>query len=280
MDIAFSKMHGLGNDFMVIDRVTQQVSFTPEQIRAWADRHTGIGFDQLLTIDVPTDPDNDFRYGIYNADGSTAEHCGNGARCVARLISELGLSPKKVLRFETANGSFQTSLLEASNVEVDMGPPRLDAAAVPFDPAFAAANNDHSFRLESPCGSHELVPVSMGNPHGVIFVEEITEAAVAEIGAQLTSHPFFPEQANIGFCQVVDDAFIRVRVFERGVGETQACGTGACAAAVAGRLTRGLGERIKVSLPGGMVRIAWPGENSAVTMIGPTALVYKGTVST
>jgi diaminopimelate epimerase len=280
VDIQFAKMHGLGNDFMVIDQVTQNVELTPEMVRSWSDRHTGVGFDQLLTIEVPTRPEFDFRYGIYNADGTRAEHCGNGARCVARLIKELNLSPKAHLRFETSNGAFDTHMLDDQNVEVNMGPPRLDAAAVPFDPTNALANNDHSFRLESEFGNHELVPVSMGNPHGVIFVDEITAAPVAEVGAALTSHPFFPQQANIGFCQVVDDAFIRVRVFERGVGETLACGTGACAAAVAGRLTQRLGERVKVSLPGGKVRIVWPGENSAVTMAGPTALVFQGSIST
>ena len=279
MEIQFAKMHGLGNDFMVIDQVSQSVTLTPELVRSWSDRHTGVGFDQLLTIEVPSQPEFDFRYGIYNADGTRAEHCGNGARCVARLIRELNLSPKTQLRFETANGAFDTRMLDDQNVEVNMGPPRLDAQSVPFDSNHAVANNDHSFRLESEFGSHELVPVSMGNPHGVIFVDEITAAPVAEVGAALTSHPFFPQQANIGFCQVVDDAFIRVRVFERGVGETLACGTGACAAAVAGRLTQRLGERSKVSLPGGKVRIAWPGENGAVTMAGPTALVFQGSIS-
>ncbi len=279
MEISFAKMHGLGNDFMVIDKVTQSINLTPELVRSWSDRHTGVGFDQLLTIEVPSQPEFDFRYGIYNADGTRAEHCGNGARCVARLIKELNLSPKTELYFETSNGSFNTRMLDDQNVEVNMGPPRLDAQAVPFDPEHAIANNDHSFRLDSEFGSHELVPVSMGKPHGVIFVDEIAQAPVAELGAALTSHPFFPQQANIGFCQVVDESFIRVRVFERGVGETRACGTGACAAAVAGRLTQRLGERVKVSLPGGKVRIAWQGENSAVTMAGPTALVFQGSIS-
>ena len=279
MEVQFAKMHGLGNDFMVIDQVTQNVGLTPELVRRWADRHTGVGFDQLLTIEVPSQPEYDFRYGIYNADGTRAEHCGNGARCVARLVRELNLSPKAELRFQTPNGSFSTRMLDEQNVEVDMGAPRLEDHAVPFARQHASSGNDSSFRLDSEFGSHELVPVSMGNPHGVIFVDEITEAPVAEVGAALTAHPFFPEQANIGFCQVVDESFIRVRVFERGVGETRACGTGACAAAVAGHLTQRLGDRVKVSLPGGKVRIAWPGENAAVTMTGPTALVYRGSIS-
>jgi diaminopimelate epimerase len=279
MEIRFAKMHGLGNDFMVIDLVSQHVTFTPDQVRAWADRHTGIGFDQLLTIEVPTRPENDFHYGIYNADGTRAEHCGNGARCVAKLIHDTGLSPKQTLRFETAKGHFHTRLVDANTVEVDMGPPRLQPAEVPIDTSAACVRGEFSYVLEAQGQSFELVPVSMGNPHGVIFVDEITAAPVAEAGALLTRHRFFPEQANIGFCQVVDSGFIRLRVFERGVGETRACGTGACAAAVAGILTRGLSSKVKVSLPGGKVRIAWPGENSAVTMLGPAALVYQGTLS-
>jgi len=279
MNIRFAKMHGLGNDFMVIDLVTQNLSFTPEQVRRWADRHTGVGFDQLLTIEVPENPDNDFRYGVYNADGSRAEHCGNGARCVAKLIHDLGLSPKPTLRFETANRRFETRLINADTVEVDMGPPRFSAEEVPFNTAAGCAQGEYGYLLEADGCHFELIPVSMGNPHGVIFVDEIAAADVSGIGAALTRHEFFPEQANIGFCQIVDPGFVRVRVFERGVGETRACGTGACAAAVAGILTRELSERVKVSLPGGKVRITWQGENSAVTMLGPATLVYQGTVT-
>jgi len=278
--IRFAKMHGLGNDFMVLDLVTQEVTFDATQVRAWADRHTGVGFDQLLTIEAPSDPDVDFRYRIYNADGSEAEQCGNGARCVARLINELKLSPKSHLRFQTANGEIATQVLDPDTVEVDMGAPRFGANAVPFDPHAAVCADGNRYRLESAAGTFEVVPVSMGNPHGVIFVEEIADTNVAEIGAALTGHHFFPAEANIGFCQVVDPGFVRLRVFERGVGETRACGTGACAAVVAGRLEKGLAERVKVSLPGGKVRIGWPGENATVTMTGPAALVFLGTIST
>ena len=279
MEIRFAKMHGLGNDFMVLDLVSQEFSVTPTQVRCWADRHTGVGFDQLLTIEAPDQPDTDFRYRIFNADGSEAEQCGNGARCVAKLVSELKLSPKQQLRFETSTGTIETRLLSPDSVEVDMGAPGFGAERVPYTSHAACPQNEHAFRLDAGAlGSFDVVPVSMGNPHGVIFVDEIAEAPVAEAGAALTSHPFFPEQANIGFCQVIDPGFVRLRVFERGVGETRACGSGACAAVVAGRLARGLAERVKVSLPGGKVRIGWPEENATVTMIGPAALVFHGTL--
>jgi diaminopimelate epimerase len=277
--IRFAKMHGLGNDFMVLDLVTQDVPLDADRVRAWADRHTGVGYDQLLTIEAPSDPHADFRYRIYNADGSEVEQCGNGARCVARLINELKLSPKQRLRFQTSNGEIETRLLDPTSVEVDMGVPRFGANAVPFAPQAAVCADGNRYRLECDAGTFEVIPLSMGNPHGVIFVDEISEAPVAEVGAALTAHPFFPARANIGFCQIVDDGFIRLRVFERGVGETRACGTGACAAAVAGRLEHGLSDRIKVSLPGGKVRISWPGENAAVTMTGPATLVFLGTIT-
>ncbi len=279
MQLKFAKMHGLGNDFMVLDLVSQQLELSPAQVRCWADRHTGIGFDQLLAIEAPGNPDVDFRYRIYNADGSEAEQCGNGARCVARLVQELKLSPKQRLRFETSNGLIETELLSLDSVAVDMGPPGLEAAQVPFDARAAVGKGEHGYLLDAgEPGTFEVLPVSMGNPHGVLFVDDLSTAPVAEVGAALTAHPFFPEQANIGFCQIVDDGFVRLRVFERGVGETRACGTGACAAAVAGQLARGLSSRVKVSLPGGKVRISWQGTDTAVTMTGPAALVYHGKI--
>jgi diaminopimelate epimerase len=275
MGIRFAKMHGLGNDFMVLDLVTQNISFEPEDVRRWADRHTGVGFDQLLTLEAPSDPDFDFRYRIYNADGSEVEQCGNGARCVARLANILGLSPKSTLRLQTCSGPIEASLVSADTVEVNMGAPGLNAAVVPFAPA-AGVKEGFEYTLEIQGARYNVFPVSMGNPHGVIFVSDVAAAPVQDIGAKLTSHAFFPEKANIGFCEVVDAGFVRLRVFERGVGETRACGSGACAAVVAGQMTRGLGERIKVSLPGGKVRICWQGEGSAVKMTGPATLVYQG----
>ena len=283
MKVRFAKMHGLGNDFMVLDLVSQTFEPTPEQIRAWADRHTGIGFDQLLIVAPPEDPDVDFRYRIFNADGTEAEQCGNGARCVAKLVADNGMCVTPDIRFETSNGRIAATLLEHDLVEVDMGVPGLAPAEIPCLPAEAAAVRDQGdaslFTLTDEAGEqHELAVASMGNPHGVLQVADIASARVDELGERLTRHPFFPERANIGFCQVVDRGFIRLRVFERGVGETRACGTGACAALVASRLQGLVDERVKVSLPGGKVRIRWQGPGTAVKMTGPAMLVYEGQI--
>lgn len=279
MKLEFAKMHGLGNDFMVVDLVSQDLCFTEEQIRAWADRRTGVGFDQLLTIEPPTEPEADFRYRIYNADGGEVQQCGNGARCAAMFVGLRQLSPKTTLRMQTLGGPIETVLLDANTVEVDLGVPSTAAADVPFS-ADAAIPTDESnhlcYRLQCGTDHYELTPVSIGNPHGVMFVSDIAAAPVELAGTQLVKHPFFPEGANIGFCQVVDQGFARLRVYERGVGETRACGTGACAAVVAGQLSGKLGQRVKVSLPGGKVRINWQGPNSPVRMAGPANLVYQG----
>jgi diaminopimelate epimerase len=282
--VQFAKMHGLGNDFMVLDQISQPFLPKPEQIQSWSDRHTGIGFDQLLIIAPPDDPDVDFRYRIFNADGTEAEQCGNGARCVAKLVADKGLSVKPNIRFQTNNGVIETILLGDDQVEVDMGPPGLEADAIPCDTAQAVAEETIGETVrytlaDSSGGQQQLSVASMGNPHGVILVSDISSARVDEIGAALTAHPFFPERANIGFCQVVDRGFIRLRVFERGVGETRACGTGACAAAVTSRLSGLVDEKVKVSLPGGKVRIRWQGPEHAVKMTGPATLVYEGQVS-
>lgn len=285
MKLPFAKMHGLGNDFMVLDLVTHPFTLQAEQIARWADRHTGVGFDQLLIVAPPEDPDVDFRYLIFNADGTEAEQCGNGARCVARFIARSGLAVRPDVRLQTSNGQIETRLLPDGQVEVDMGVPGLAPADIPCDgsraDSVAPIGAGWRYRLTDSAGvSHELITVSMGNPHGVILVDDLTAVAVAEVGARLTVHPFFPERANIGFCQVVDPGFIRLRVFERGVGETRACGTGACAAVVAGRLAGLLEERVKVSLTGGKARIRWPGPDTPVTMTGPATLVYEGEIDT
>ena len=292
MRLEFAKMHGLGNDFMVLDLISQDFEPTREQIHAWADRRTGVGFDQMLTISAPSDPDTDFRYRIYNADGGEVEQCGNGARCAAKFIAERKLSPKDTLVLQTLAGPISATLVDPETVEVDLGVPSTRAEDVPYLPEAArGAHGDavRTFTLSTGAGEgagegagqaeHEVTPVSIGNPHGVLFVAHITDAPVDAVGASLTCHPFFPEGANIGFCQVVDPQFIRLRVYERGVGETRACGTGACAAAVVGRLLGRLNERVKVSLPGGKVRIAWQGPGSRVRMAGPAKLVYEGHMS-
>ena len=276
--LEFAKMHGLGNDFMVLDLVSQKHPLNPERIRSWGDRHTGVGFDQLLAIQPPNEPDADFCYRIFNADGSEAEQCGNGARCIATYVAHRQLSPKPTLRWQTLAGPITTTRVAADQVEVDMGPPRVGADEVPFSAAAGEPAAPVSYRLNAADDYWEITPISMGNPHGVIFVDNIADAPVAEVGALLTSHSFFPEGANIGFCQVVDEGFARLRVFERGVGETQACGSGACAAVVAGRLHGQLGPRVKVSLPGGKVRVSWQGNDSPVKMTGPATLVYEGSI--
>lgn len=276
MRVRFSKMHGLGNDFMVLDLVSQEFEFTSEQVRQWSDRRTGIGFDQLLIIEPPQQPDADFGYRIYNADGSEAEQCGNGARCVAKYIADLPLSVKPNIVLQTNTGRIETRLLDADTVEVNMGQPHIGEQEVPFRRAEAISCGQHNFTLAAINEEFEITPVSMGNPHGVIFVDDVATTRVAEIGAALTRHDFFPAQANIGFCQVIDSGFVRLRVFERGVGETRACGTGACAAAVAGRLHGKLEDRVKVSLPGGKIRIHWQGQDSPVKLTGSATFVYEG----
>lgn len=286
MRTAFSKMHGLGNDFMVLDLLTQDLTFTPELIRSWSDRRTGVGFDQLLTIEPPTDPDADFRYRIFNADGTEVEQCGNGARCAALFIAEQQLSPLTKLTLETMSGSIVTCRVNASTIAVDMGIPDTQLHAVPFKVQESKDNNQEVLangNLIQPVVVNDetvwITPVSIGNPHGVLFVDDIVSAPVGELGQVLTNHSCFPEGANIGFCQIVDRSFARLRVFERGVGETRACGTGACAAVVAGHLLDKLDTVVKISLPGGKVRISWQGQGTVVRMSGPATHVFEGHVT-
>lgn len=276
MQLRFSKMHGLGNDFMVIDAVTQDVNLTPEQIRAFADRHTGIGFDQLLMVCAPTDPTADFWYRIFNADGSQAEQCGNGARCIALFVEKNDLASKDELHWQTVNGRITTKAVGDQQIEVDMGEPRLAPEQIPVVIPVDAAT--HSVHLCLNDQTWEAVPVSIGNPHAVLFVDTVLDAPVVEVGSALTRHPAFPEGANIEFCEVVEPGFVRLRVFERGAGETRACGSGACAAVVAGIITERLKDRVKVSLPGGKIRISWPGPGHTLKMTGPATLVYEGSL--
>ena len=275
MKIRFTKMHGLGNDFMVVDLVTQDLQITPDQVRRWSDRNTGIGFDQLLSVELPTDPDADFWFRIYNADGSTAEQCGNGARCIARFIRLSSLSPKTELELQTEAGRVRTTLVE-QGVLVDMGIPSTHLVDVPF----TAEQDGLTHSVDAAGDRFEVTPISVGNPHGVLLVDNVATVDVAKTGGVLANHRRFPEGANISFCEVVDRGFIRLRVYERGVGETRACGTGACAAVVAGRLKGKLGESVKVSLPGGKVRVAWKGPGTAVKMTGPTTVVFEGHLET
>lgn len=274
MKVEFTKMHGLGNDFMVINQVTQNIQLNSDQIRRLADRHTGVGFDQLLMVSPPTSPDVDFKYRIFNADGSEVEQCGNGARCFARFVREKGLTHKDVIPVETNTGKIELSLAGQDLVTVNMGAPIFEPADIPLQ----ADGRQALYKFNVDSDIVELACVSMGNPHGVLQVSNVDTAAVAKLGPKLESHPRFPNKANIGFCEVVDRHNIRLRVFERGVGETQACGTGACAAAVAAIAANLVDNNVNVSLPGGTLQIEWQGENQPVFMTGPATTVYDGIV--
>ena len=285
MRVRFSKMHGLGNDFMVVDLVSQHIHLDPALVARLGDRRTGVGFDQLLAVEPPTDPDADFFYRIYNSDGSEAEQCGNGARCFAAFISTNRLSVKRKLRLQTIAGVITTELCDDGNVTVDMGVPSVAPATVPFDTAATESVPDADDvagpgqYISADGDTFRVTPVSIGNPHAVLFVPSVADADVQRIGAALTRHQAFPEGANIGFCEIVDKGFMRLRVYERGVGETRACGTGACAAVVAAQLAGRCEQRMKVSLPGGKARIHWGGPGQPVTMTGPACLVYEGQIT-
>lgn len=270
----FSKMHGLGNDFMVVDAVTQNVYFSPELIRRLADRHCGVGFDQLLVVEPPYDPELDFHYRIFNADGSEVAQCGNGARCFARFVRLKNLTNKREILVSTQNGRMVLTVTDDELVRVNMGEPNFDPQMVPF--RAVKAEKTYIMRVAEQtvlCGV-----VSMGNPHCVITVDDVDSAPVATLGPLMENHERFPERANIGFMQVVDPQHIRLRVFERGAGETQACGSGACAAVAVGIQQGLLGERCRVDLPGGRLDISWQGPGYPLYMTGPATHVYDGLI--
>ncbi|AZR60317.1 diaminopimelate epimerase [Eikenella corrodens] len=278
--LKFTKMHGLGNDFMVIDGISQHFDPATAPIAEWADRHRGIGFDQLLLVEAPPLPEAEFGYRIFNADGSEVEQCGNGARCFARFVHEKGLSRNRRIKVATAKGLIVLNLQGNGLVTVDMGEPRLAATDIPFAPAPGEASDALWHEIDLDGASARFSCVNMGNPHAVLVVDDVRRAPVAEWSARLERHPQFPERVNVGFMQVLDAHHIRLRVFERGTGETQACGTGACAAAVAG-MRAGLLARqgaVCVSLPGGDLQIEWAADNH-VLMSGPAATVFEGTVT-
>ena len=274
MQVRFTKMHGLGNDFMVVDLITQRAKFSPEKVRELSDRNFGIGFDQLLLVETPTEPEMDFKYRIYNADGSEVENCGNGARCFARFVTRKRLTGKQTIAVQTAKGPLYLQLTDDNRVRVDMGPPVLTPSQIPF----IAEQQSIVYPVELDAERFELGAVSMGNPHGVLVVEDVDDAPVERLGPQLECHPSFPQKANIGFMQVVNRSRIRLRVFERGAGETLACGTGACAAVVSGQLRGLLDSDVVVQLPGGEVEISWQGPGSSVIMTGTADTVYEGRI--
>lgn len=274
MQLRFTKMHGLGNDFMVLDLISQHAHIQPKHVRLWGDRKTGVGFDQLLIVETPSTPDVDFRYRIFNADGSEVEQCGNGARCFARFVFDKRLTVKKQIRVETRGGIIELLLKGDGQVRVDMGAPRLQATEIPF--IAETETLSHAVQVEGE--TVELAVVSMGNPHGVLRVADVDQAPVLTLGPKLECHPRFPQKANIGFLQIIDAQRARLRVWERGVGETRACGTGACAAAVAGIRQGWLKSPVSIELPGGLLNIEWDGVGQSVLMTGPATRVYEGQV--
>jgi diaminopimelate epimerase len=277
--LKFSKMHGLGNDFMVIDGLHQDIRLNADEIRSLADRHFGIGFDQLLLLEKSNNADVDFSYRIFNADGSEVEQCGNGARCFAQFVKLKKLSDKNPLQVETRSGVISLLTTDTGEVRVDMGTPIFEAARIPFDvaPAHATLDKQQRITLPTDMGSLQLSVLSMGNPHAVLQVENIDAIDVKAIGTCLQQHAAFPQSVNVGFMQIINNHHIRLRVFERGAGETLACGTGACAAVVAGCLSGQLNKQVKVALAGGTLGIEWSGNTSdSVFMTGPASYVYEG----
>jgi diaminopimelate epimerase len=272
--LKFSKMHGLGNDFVVLDGICQQVSLNPAQLRFLADRNFGIGCDQILLVEKPSQPGVDFRYRIFNADGSEVEQCGNGARCFVRFVHDVGLTDKREIRVETQTGIIGPRLEEDGNVTVDMGIPRFLPNEIPF------LHDDDVviYSLDVADETLEISVVSMGNPHAVQVVDCVDGAPVGDHGPLIENHQRFPQRVNAGFMQVVDRHAIKLRVYERGSGETLACGTGACAAVVTG-IRRGLLDSpVRVTTRGGDLSIAWGGSGQPVLMTGPAVTVFSGEI--
>ncbi len=275
MHFHFSKMHGLGNDFMVVDCITQNVFFSQDLIRRLADRHTGVGFDQLLVVEAPYDPETDFHYRIFNADGSEVEQCGNGARCFARFVRLKGLTNKYSISVSTKKGKMTLDVEDDGEVTVNMGEPEFEPSKIPFK----AKQKEKTYIMRTGDKTLFCGAVSMGNPHVVTVVDDVDTAEVETLGPLLESHERFPERVNAGFMQVVDRNNIRLRVYERGAGETQACGSGACGAVAVGILQGLLDENVKVSLPGGDLRISWQGPGKPLFMTGPATHVFDGQLS-
>jgi diaminopimelate epimerase len=276
MKLKFSKMHGIGNDFVVIDAINQQVVLTIDQIRLLADRRYGVGCDQLLLVEKSSNPAVDFKYRIFNADGGEVAQCGNGARCFARFVYDKGLTAKTTIAVETASGIIYPSMKSGGEVTVDMGLPQFTPSNIPF------VTEKQSITYRLPIADRqdvEIGAVSMGNPHAVLLVDDINTAEVSTLGAMIERHSQFPVRVNVGFMEVVNPSQINLRVFERGAGETLACGTGACAAVVSG-IQRGLLAReVKVKLPGGELVIEWSNDNASVWMTGPTTHVFDGEIA-
>lgn len=275
MRLRFTKMHGLGNDFVMIDAISQKVVVTPERVRKIADRKQGVGCDQVLVVETPSSPDVDFRYRIFNSDGGEVENCGNGARCFALFVLQRKLTGRKVIRAETAGGNLVLHVLGNNQVKVDMGLPVLLPESIPF----VAPSQAITYPLNLSGQTLNISAVSMGNPHAVTVVEDIAQVDIERVGPEVESHSDFPSRVNAGFMEVVSSSEVKLRVFERGVGETLACGTGACAAVVAGRLQGLLDSTVTVRLPLGSLTIQWQGDGHPVLMTGPVTTVFHGQVN-
>ena len=278
MDIHFTKMHGLGNDFIVLNNLHNEYQLSAEQITVLGDRHFGVGFDQLLLVEAASEPGIDFSYRIFNIDGQEVEHCGNGARCLAKYVSDKGLFIGESLVVKTVNRVLTLKIGDDGDVTVDMKAPEFDASKIPF---IAGSDSKLHSRQLTVLGSPvevEFCALSMGNPHAVIRVEDLGKTAVKEIGEALGAHPDFPEGCNVGFMQLRDRNAIDLRVYERGSGETLACGTGACAAVVAGCLQGLLDDTVRVKLHGGELSITWLGIDTPVLMTGPATTVFEGKI--
>ena len=275
MRLSFAKMHGLGNDFVVLSLINQPGPLKPSQVRKLADRRLGIGCDQVLVVEASTSPGADFNCRIYNADGSEAQQCGNGVRCLALFLRERKLTTKRDIRLATPAGTVALQVLDGGLISANLGAPILEPAHIPF----RAEKRAIQYLLPIDGRDWPIAAVSMGNPHAVSIVPSIQTAPVADLGPRIQTHPDFPEQANVGFMEVVSPVKIRLRVFERGAGETPACGSGACAAVVAGRLQGLLDDTVRVHLPGGELHIAWAGEGEGVIMAGPAETVFEGVIN-
>ena len=273
--LKFTKMHGAGNDFVVIDGVRQEIYLTPEQLRILADRHFGVGCDQILLVERSQNEEADFRYRIFNADGGEVEQCGNGARCFVRYVHDHKLTGKREIVVETKSGLISPRLEDDGRVTVNMGAPIFEAARIPFD-----SDSDAVIQTLDVNGQTlQITAVSMGNPHVVHIVEDVEKADVATLGPLIENHPRFPKRVNAGFMQIDDREHIKLRVYERGSGETMSCGTGACAAVVSG-IRRGLLDHtVHVATHGGVLSISWAGEDKPVVMTGPAISVFEGEIN-
>ena len=274
MRLAFTKMHGLGNDFIVFDAARPEQVPAPAALRALADRRTGIGFDQALVLAPPRRAGTDVYYRIFNADGSEVEQCGNGARCIARLVASRVAERERTLVLDSPGGLVNARLRGDGLVSVAMGVPDFDPRSLPFEAAAEAP----SYRVDLPSGPVEFGAVSVGNPHAVIRVRSVRDAPVDTIGPAMENHARFPRRVNVGFLEIVAPDHVRLRVFERGAGETQACGTGACAAVAVGRRHGPLAEEVRVDLPGGRLVVQWPGPGEPVWLTGPAETAFEGHV--